>query len=114
VYTTWDISFQCLSKPAATFLQLCSFFHHEGISEAIFSNAASCVHDELEFTPEALKKPRAFLRNFLTDSGAWDGVTFAEVTAEILGYSLINQDPQTDLFSIHPLVHDWSQKPFPM
>ncbi|KAJ7761861.1 P-loop containing nucleoside triphosphate hydrolase protein, partial [Mycena olivaceomarginata] len=36
VYTTWDISFKCLSKPAARFLQLCSFLHHEGISEGIF------------------------------------------------------------------------------
>ncbi|KAJ7211807.1 hypothetical protein C8J57DRAFT_1200221 [Mycena rebaudengoi] len=78
VYTTWDISFKCLNTPAAQFLQLCSFFHHEGISEGIFSNAASCI-------PHSL------------------------MAAELQEYSLINQDPNTSLFSIHPLVHSWSR-----
>ncbi|KAJ7462895.1 hypothetical protein FB451DRAFT_949565, partial [Mycena latifolia] len=41
VYTTWQISFDQLSKLAATFLQLCSFLHHEGISEEIFSRASA-------------------------------------------------------------------------
>ncbi|KAJ7087440.1 hypothetical protein C8R44DRAFT_580543, partial [Mycena epipterygia] len=36
VYTTWQISFDQLSPPAATFLQLCSLLHHQGISEQIF------------------------------------------------------------------------------
>ncbi|KAJ7099103.1 hypothetical protein C8R44DRAFT_594596, partial [Mycena epipterygia] len=36
VYTTWQISFDQLSQPASTFLQLCSFLHHQGISEKIF------------------------------------------------------------------------------
>ncbi|KAJ7480558.1 hypothetical protein FB451DRAFT_1446342 [Mycena latifolia] len=40
VYTTWQISFDQLSPPAAMLLQLCSFLHHGGISEAIFSNAS--------------------------------------------------------------------------
>ncbi|KAJ7289060.1 hypothetical protein C8J57DRAFT_1459170 [Mycena rebaudengoi] len=40
----------------------------------------------------------------------WDELEFAEMIAEIRGYSLINQDPNTNLFSIHPLVHDWSSK----
>ncbi|KAJ7206909.1 P-loop containing nucleoside triphosphate hydrolase protein, partial [Mycena pura] len=36
VYTTWQISFDKLSKPAAMFLQLCSFLHYEGIYEEMF------------------------------------------------------------------------------
>ncbi|KAF8177972.1 hypothetical protein K438DRAFT_1455976, partial [Mycena galopus ATCC 62051] len=39
VYTTWQISFNQLSWPAAMFLQLCSFLHRDGISEDIFSRA---------------------------------------------------------------------------
>ncbi|KAJ7101077.1 hypothetical protein C8R44DRAFT_946522, partial [Mycena epipterygia] len=41
IYTTWQISFDQLSQPAATFLQLCSLLHHQGISEQIFKNAAT-------------------------------------------------------------------------
>ncbi|KAJ7468135.1 hypothetical protein FB451DRAFT_955628, partial [Mycena latifolia] len=36
VYTTWQISFVKLSQTAAMMLQLCSYLHHEGISEQIF------------------------------------------------------------------------------
>ncbi|KAJ7139189.1 P-loop containing nucleoside triphosphate hydrolase protein [Mycena epipterygia] len=41
VYTTWQISFEQLSQPAAMFLQLCSLLHHQGISEQIFKNATN-------------------------------------------------------------------------
>ncbi|KAJ7260249.1 hypothetical protein C8J57DRAFT_1471841 [Mycena rebaudengoi] len=109
VYTTWDISFKCLSKQAARFLQLCSFLHHEGISEAIFSNAALYSPELLEPTEEQIKEPRAFLSHFLTADGMWDTLSFADMAAEVKEYSLINQDPNTGLFSIHPLVHSWAR-----
>ncbi|KAJ7874133.1 P-loop containing nucleoside triphosphate hydrolase protein [Mycena leptocephala] len=41
VYTTWQMSFDKLSPLAAMFLQLCSFLHQDGISEDIFSRAAT-------------------------------------------------------------------------
>ncbi|KAJ7689985.1 hypothetical protein B0H17DRAFT_600067 [Mycena rosella] len=112
VYTTWQMSFDCLSKPAARFLQLCSFLHHEGITEQIFSNAAlydSADREELDPTVEDLRDAREFLAQFLTSSGAWDELGFLEVTAEIQGYSLIERDPHKGTYSIHPLVHDWTQ-----
>ncbi|KAJ7230937.1 hypothetical protein C8J57DRAFT_1147218 [Mycena rebaudengoi] len=109
VYTTWDISFKCLNKPTAQFLQLCSFFHHEGISEGIFSNAAILIPDRLGPTQEQMKEPQEFLGQFLTTAGMWDTLSFSEMAAELQGYSLINQDPNTGLFSIHPLVHSWSR-----
>jgi hypothetical protein len=37
--TTWAISYEKLSKQAATFLNVCAFLHHDGITEAIFQNA---------------------------------------------------------------------------
>ncbi|KAJ7040197.1 hypothetical protein C8F04DRAFT_1231107 [Mycena alexandri] len=43
VYTTWQISFDRLSQPAAMFLQLCSCLHYTGISEDIFSNASKSI-----------------------------------------------------------------------
>ncbi|KAJ7252022.1 P-loop containing nucleoside triphosphate hydrolase protein [Mycena rebaudengoi] len=110
VYTTWDISFKCLSPMAAKFLQICSFLHHEGISEAIFSSAAAYEHDSLGPTEEQIEEPLQFLNHFVTQAGSWDDLHFTDITTEIKGYSLINQDPNTNLFSIHPLVHDWSKK----
>ncbi|KAJ7244014.1 hypothetical protein C8J57DRAFT_1725813 [Mycena rebaudengoi] len=109
VYTTWDISFKCLNKPAAQFLQLCSFFHHEGISEGIFSKAAIFIPRPLWPTQEQVKEPQEFLGQFLTTAGMWDTLSFSEMAAELQGYSLINQDPHTGHFSIHPLVHSWSR-----
>ncbi|KAJ7244001.1 hypothetical protein C8J57DRAFT_1725803 [Mycena rebaudengoi] len=109
VYTTWDISFKCLNKPAAQFLQLCSFFHHEGISEGIFSNAAIIIPGPLWPTQEQVKEPQEYLGQFFTPAGMWDTLSFSEMAAELQGYSLINQDPNTGLFSIHPLVHSWSR-----
>ncbi|KAJ7452292.1 P-loop containing nucleoside triphosphate hydrolase protein, partial [Mycena latifolia] len=41
VYTTWQISFQKISRPARELLQLCSFIHHDGITEELFRQAAS-------------------------------------------------------------------------
>ncbi|KAJ7115735.1 hypothetical protein C8R44DRAFT_628496, partial [Mycena epipterygia] len=36
VYATWQMSFEKLSSRAAQLLQLCSFMHHDGITEEIF------------------------------------------------------------------------------
>ncbi|KAJ7291952.1 hypothetical protein C8J57DRAFT_1458569 [Mycena rebaudengoi] len=102
--------FKCLGQLAAKFLQICSFLHHEGISEAIFSSAAIYKHGPLGPTEEQMREPHEFLNNFLTQTGTWDGLHFTDMTMEIQGYSLINEDPNTNLLSIHPLVHDWSRK----
>ncbi|KAJ7272349.1 P-loop containing nucleoside triphosphate hydrolase protein [Mycena rebaudengoi] len=109
VYTTWDISFKCLSPVAAIFLQICSFLHHEGISEDIFSAAARYKCYPMGPTKKQIQEPRDFLDNFMTQARTWDALHFTDITTELQGYSLIDQDPSTDLLSIHPLVHDWSR-----
>ncbi|KAJ7272429.1 hypothetical protein C8J57DRAFT_1225958 [Mycena rebaudengoi] len=101
--------FQRLSSLAAQFLQICSFLHHEGISEVIFSNAVSYTPRLLGPTDEELAGAWEFLSHFLTITGDWDSLSFLNMVAEIRGYSLINHDPQMNVFSIHPLVHDWSR-----
>ncbi|KAJ6543520.1 hypothetical protein DFH09DRAFT_1390615 [Mycena vulgaris] len=109
VYTTWNISFQKLSKPAATILQLCSFLHHNGISEEIFSRASLYDVPLPGLLEEELQKPLEFLLQFLGPMNTWDSLRFLKVMNEIKAYSLVNFDPDGKLYSIHPLVHNWSQ-----
>ncbi|KAJ6506444.1 hypothetical protein DFH09DRAFT_282324 [Mycena vulgaris] len=109
VYTTWQISFEQLSKPAATLLQLCSFLHHTGISEDIFSRASTYEVFPNEPSQEELDDPLEFLSQFLGPTGIWDSLQFMDVMNEITAYSLANFDPDGKLYSIHPLVHSWSK-----
>ncbi|KAJ7494871.1 hypothetical protein B0H11DRAFT_920435 [Mycena galericulata] len=109
VYTTWQISFQQLRQPAATLLQLCSFLHHQGIYEGIFSGASMYKFTDHGPSPEELQKPLDILSKFLRSDGTWDSLSFVDSTNELRAYSLINFNGETGLFSIHPLVHSWSQ-----
>ncbi|KAJ7081483.1 hypothetical protein C8R44DRAFT_905261, partial [Mycena epipterygia] len=109
VYTTWQISFNQLSPPAATFLQLCSLLHHQGISEKIFKNAATYKCGPSSPSKEELQMPLEFLSQFLGPDGVWDPFHFTDMTNEVRAYSLINFHPQQKMFSIHPLVHDWTR-----
>jgi tetratricopeptide (TPR) repeat protein len=109
VYTTWQMSFDKLSPLAAMFLQLCSFLHRDGISEDIFSRAARYKFQLAIPSREELKKPLEFLAQFLEPAGEWDTLQFLKVTNEIKAYSLMTFDPKRKSFSIHPLVHSWSQ-----
>ncbi|KAF8224414.1 hypothetical protein L208DRAFT_1410248 [Tricholoma matsutake] len=59
VYTTWQISFEQLSSEAATFLQLCAFMHHDGISEEMFRKATSTTFEKVP------SSATDFLHNFL-------------------------------------------------
>jgi hypothetical protein len=58
-----------------------------------------------------MKEPRKFLNEFLTQAGTWDEVHFTDVTTEIMGYSLINRDPNTSLFSITPWCMTGAERP---
>ncbi|KAJ7441896.1 P-loop containing nucleoside triphosphate hydrolase protein, partial [Mycena galericulata] len=109
VYTTWQISFEQLRQPAATLLQLCSFLHHQGIYEGIFSGASRYKFTKYGPSQEELQKPLEILARFLQPDGTWDSLSFVVSTNELRAYSLINLNMETGLFSIHPLVHSWSQ-----
>ncbi|KAJ6545979.1 P-loop containing nucleoside triphosphate hydrolase protein [Mycena vulgaris] len=107
VYTTWQISFEQLSKPAATVLQLCSFLHHNGISEEIFSRASSYDFPFNGPSREELQDPLEFLSQFTGPTNVWNSLQSINVMNEITAYSLANFDPEGKLYSIHPLVHNW-------
>ncbi|KAJ7166699.1 hypothetical protein C8R46DRAFT_1271620 [Mycena filopes] len=109
VYTTWQISFDRLSRPAATLLQLCSFLHYTGISEDIFSSASQYHFPRWRPSKRKLKEPLEFLSHFLQPTGDWDSLRFLAVTNEIKAYSLISFDAESRMFSIHPLVHVWTR-----
>ncbi|KAJ6533785.1 hypothetical protein DFH09DRAFT_1284374 [Mycena vulgaris] len=111
VYTTWQISFEQLSKPAATLLQLCSFLHHKGISEEIFSRAS--LYDCRSNGPskEELNDPLEFLSQFSGPTGVWDSLRFMNVMNEITSYSLANLDPDRKLpgtISLLDGCHRWN------
>jgi tetratricopeptide (TPR) repeat protein len=109
VYTTWQMSFDKLSQPAAMFLQLCSFLHQDGILEEIFSRAATYTFPSSGPSEQELQKPLKFLSQFLGCTGEWDSLCFLKITNEIKAYSLMTFDAKRKLYSIHPLVHNWSQ-----
>ncbi|KAJ7901372.1 P-loop containing nucleoside triphosphate hydrolase protein, partial [Mycena leptocephala] len=109
VYTTWQMSFNQLKPLAATFLQLCSFLYHKGISEEIFSYASEYTFLSSGPSKKELQEPWEFLSHFLGPTGEWDSLQFLHVTNEIKAYSLISFDAEKKLFSIHPLVHAWRQ-----
>jgi hypothetical protein len=109
VYTTWKMSFDKLTQPAAMFLQLCSFLHREGISEEIFSKAVTYGFPSSGPSQEELQKPLEFLSHLLAPTGEWDPLSFLKLTNEIKAYSLISFDPERRVFSIHPLVHAWGR-----
>ncbi|KAJ6483175.1 hypothetical protein C8R45DRAFT_1148951, partial [Mycena sanguinolenta] len=121
VYTTWQMSFDKLSKPAATFLLLCSFLNRDGITEDIFSraaihmlkwpNVAQSVVQRLPGSSQSQSLPDSkivnsseFLSHFVGPTGKWDSFRFMELTNKIKSYSLINFNMKGNSFSIHPLV----------
>src|ERR1700722_10818126 len=114
VYTTWTMSFERLSPQAATFLKICAFLHHDGISEAIFQNAASNLANYVPDLPptnqesDYLSVAKDFMDWFRTTEGLWDTQKFLDIIIEIRSYSLIDFDPENCVYSIHPLVHAWT------
>src|SRR5882672_1922865 len=110
VYTTWELSFGRLkthAAQAAAFLQHCAYLHHEGISQAIFQNAAVNIHSSFDDQePNSLHNAKDLLSVFVT-SGTWNTPNFLKLISKIRSYSLIEFDGKAKTYSIHPLVHDW-------
>ncbi|KAJ7876243.1 hypothetical protein B0H13DRAFT_2201073 [Mycena leptocephala] len=109
VYTTWQISFDQLSRPAKAVLKLCAFLHYHGISEDIFKNATTYMLESSGPSKEELEMPLKILSLFLDTSGGWDPWCFMDATNELRAYSLITFNSARTRFSIHPLVHDWTR-----
>ncbi|KAJ7736113.1 hypothetical protein B0H16DRAFT_1466819 [Mycena metata] len=109
VYTTWQMSLNRLTPPAAMLLQHCAFLHYTGISEEIFRYASQYQGASKCPSKQELQEPLEFLSHFLGPTGEWDSLQFLDATNEVQSYSLISFDVEKKVFSIHPLVHSWSQ-----
>ncbi|KAF8586125.1 TPR-like protein, partial [Ramaria rubella] len=117
IYTTWKMSFKKLaeSEGAAALLQLCAFLHYDGISENIFMKAAANIasYTTKIFDEEEgfihISKARDFLHSYQGDGGSWDSWRFHRNIMDIQKYSLIEFDQANQTYSIHPLVHAWTQ-----
>ncbi|KAH8814677.1 hypothetical protein DL96DRAFT_420437 [Flagelloscypha sp. PMI_526] len=111
VYTTWTISFNCLSEIAKTFLHIICFMHHEGIPLFIFNRACEGLL-ELETDDRESSVPIAltdFLSAFTTEKSAWDEIHFLQLIEEVRSFSLIEYDSLNQTVSLHPLVQQWAQ-----
>ncbi|KAJ7724108.1 hypothetical protein B0H16DRAFT_1472547 [Mycena metata] len=91
VYTTWQI------------------LHYNGTPEEIFRYASEYQISSDGPSEEELEEPLEFLSHFLAPDGEWDSLQFLDATNEVQSYSLISFDAEKKVFSIHPLVHSWSQ-----
>ncbi|KAJ7057384.1 P-loop containing nucleoside triphosphate hydrolase protein, partial [Mycena amicta] len=109
VYTTWEMSFRQLGPLAAQFLQLCSFIHFEGITEDIFKQASEYTPGDGPLDPSLniLQPALDFLSRFKNSESKWNSLAFGEMISEICSYSLMVW--QSNIGSIHPLVHQWSR-----
>jgi hypothetical protein len=113
VYTAWSISYDQLSQQAVTFLNVCAFLHHDGITEAIFRNATAQVMvwiariGAADQQTASFRMAREFLGLFQTVEGFWDSQKFLHTVLEIRSYSLIDFDESKQAYMIHPLIHSW-------
>ena len=122
VYGTWELSYKEIQKRAGSddfhkaraadsalfLLSLFPFFHHESISEEIFSHAATQKK-------EAMSHPNLPLAHSILDykllslnkDGTWDNFIFKEGVRVLLSFCLIEKTSSDNVHSMHPLVHAW-------
>ncbi|KIK05841.1 hypothetical protein K443DRAFT_90526 [Laccaria amethystina LaAM-08-1] len=124
VYGTWELSYKEIQKRAESddphrasaansamlLLNLFPFFHHEGITEEIFSYAAlqkdqKSSNSELPLASSMLD--RRLLP--LNKTGAWDNFVFREGLRMLLSFSLVKKGPSDCVYAMHPLVHAWGR-----
>ncbi|KAF8633078.1 hypothetical protein AX15_001526 [Amanita polypyramis BW_CC] len=129
-YGTWEISIQEIQKralidtgPDALAAQsaimlhkILAFLHHDNILEEIFSKAAENnmkndikEQEKLGFPLSVtLLDPQSL---FLNAEGEWDKIHFLSGIQVLTSFSLIKTTNK--IYSIHPLVQDWSKDRIP-
>jgi hypothetical protein len=98
------------ANSAMLLLKLFPFFHHEGITEEIFSYAA--LQEDDEGSSPALPIASSILDRRLlplNKTGAWDNFVFREGLRILLSFSLIKKGPSDCVYAMHPLVHTWGR-----
>jgi tetratricopeptide (TPR) repeat protein len=124
VYETWELSYKEIQQRAKSddshkanaansamlLLELFPFFHHEGITEEIFSYAALQKNDETPMSNLPLASSLLDRRLLpLHETGTWDNFIFREGIRILLSFSLIRRGPSDNVYAMHPLVHTWGR-----
>ena len=133
VYGTWELLYKEMqqrtqfadsdkaraAKNAILILSIFSFFHHDGISEDIFSNAAiqsSQTRTDnkrwLGFLSRKSTLPLASSKLDcrllpLNDAGLWNNLIFKEGIQLLLSFSFIKLGSHDGEYAVHPLIHAW-------
>ncbi|KAJ5641444.1 hypothetical protein N7490_005444 [Penicillium lividum] len=93
LYTTWDISYDCLKKKdldAAKLLKLLAYFSNQGLWYELFSNGLT-------------DKSSEWLHDMFTDDVSFQGVMIV-----LTDWSFLELDSSSGSWSMHKCVHDWA------
>lgn len=115
VYTTWEISVECIKKlaqnakdgTAAHALELLTFFgfcHFDDIREEMFRSARGKIARTKKY-PWWASNILGIIRDYQTLD--WDSLVFNEARHLLSSYSLIHVSGLENRISLHPLVHSW-------
>ena len=128
VYQTWEISYKEIQQRAKSddsqraeaassamlLLAMFSFFHFDGISEEIFSYAATQEHEKNGDIEQISALPLAssiidhtLLQ--LDETGKWDNFLFKEGLQVLFSLSLIKAGSLKGMYAVHPLIHTWGR-----
>ena len=103
------------AKNAILILAIFSFFHHDGISEDIFSNAATQKGQKQTWVGFLLQKFALPLASSkldhrllsLNDTGAWNKFIFKEGIQLLISFCFISLGSHDGEYAVHPLIHAW-------
>lgn len=113
VYASWELSYRHIPPRASQLLHMLSFMHHEGISESFFEVASTRDISYQPYIPPttAQRNTKAVVSRFLSSlrstSNAWDPVALKDLINTLRSFSLLDYDPISATYSMHPLVHSW-------
>ena len=128
-YGTWDISMEQIERTAAKgvgqeaqaahcairLLRIFAFLNHESIPEELFKNAAENYMNRDLVQEAQLNLPLSVIlldhQTLLLDDGEWDRMQFLGGIKILLSFSLIKA--MDHLYSMHPLVNEWSKHIIP-
>ena len=128
VYGTWELSYKeiqqraksddsCRAKAASSamlLLAMFSFFHFDGISEEIFSYAATQGNEKDGDNEQRSALPLAssvidHTLLLLDETGKWDNFIFKEGIRVLFSFSFIKLGSLKGMYNVHPLIHTWGR-----
>lgn len=107
VFTTWEMSLNCLSGSENVrlqkreFISLCSFFEPSKLHEELFTHRYQSFREPSDW------------RGFFVKEGKWFFYEFEDLITELRGLSLLESFERGKdgiRFSIHPLVCEWIKR----